>query len=695
MAKCSIQLTLDKSDRTYAPGEVITGSVVVKVLEQCRCKQLTLRWRWRTRGWGDSDKGPDEYLLTLNEGEEWLAGQELHYTFRLEAPSEPLTYHGQLVSVDWRLRAEAIVSGYQDPCPHVDVPFFLVAPETASPVPMAIATEHPDAWHSLEVTAPSNDTEGTFSMAVLALIFVMGFFFGEQYPGLIIRLAIIGIGGEVFYRWRSRKTVRARSMGNLWIDPRSVAPGGSTGLRIHLRPDQELPEHELSVSMEYVELARIKRHGTGYYGSTSSTSTNEKVVHMGTVLTCTNRALLERELLELPLVKLALPSTAPTSFILRNSELSWRLRFEVKFKGDKRTFLQLIPFQVRPHHPMLQAPPRHQALLVSDPSTSGPAPWLQASPPHEEKQQVHLSSEDVRRQLEGRLEVLETAHAHYRALEEALQKPKWKLHLRPRLEMLREAIRQEPALVEALERLHHRARSEGWSETEPALVLAHEVEGLRARVGALTSHHLGPSETPLERLERSVVQSLPAPLAPGEKLLCSGRFSPSLSLPGVALLLGFSLTHCATPLGIRGEPGAPVFAFWGAWMVFTALYFWFQYRRSGRFWLTENRLIWLPTRGDPLQVPLHDIRHPGGSDFRYPKGVKVVLGDGHILHLQFISRARRCASQLSRMVQARQAARGHHDPHGQALQDGNTSDEERSSLPGVPEERPGTDSPAP
>ncbi|AKJ03720.1 hypothetical protein ATI61_11931 [Archangium gephyra] len=654
MAKCELQLTLDKSDRTYAPGELITGSVVVKVLERCRCRQLTLSWRWQARGWGDSDKSPDECLLTLNEGEEWIAGQELHYTFRLEAPSEPLTYHGQLVSVDWRLRAEAVVSGYQDPCPHVDVPFFLEAPEMASPVPIAIATGHPDAWHGLEVTAPSNDMGDLPLVAVLALLFVLRRFLFEQDPVLFVLLGIISVGGAVLYRRHSRETVWARSLGNLWIDPRSVAPGGSTGLRIHLRPDQELPEHELSVSMEYVELARIKRYGSGpyYYGVRTGSSTKERVVHMGTLLTCTNRALLKRELLELPLVKIALPSTAPTSFILRSSELSWRLRFEVKFKGDKRTFLQLIPFQVQPHLPMAQAQalPRYQALLVSDPSTSGPAPWLQASPPHEEKQQVHLSSEDVRRQLEGRLEVLETAHAHYRALEEALQKPKWKLHLRPRLEMLRETLRQEPALVEALERLHHRARSEGWSETEPALVLAHEVEGLRARVGALTRHHLGPSETPLERLERSVVQSLPAPLAPGEKLLCSGRFSPSLSLPGMALLLGFSVTHCATPLGIRGEAGAPGFGFWGAWMVFTALCFWFQYRGSGRFWLTESRLIWLPTRGDPLQVSLHDIRHPDGSGFRYPKGVKVVLADGHILHLQFISRARRFARQLRRAV---------------------------------------------
>ena len=109
-------------------------------------------------------------------------------------------------------------------------------------------------------------------------------------------------------------------MGHLWFDSEVVAPGAITGLRLHVRPDKQVSEHDLSVSLECAELATV--------------------------------------------------------------------------------------------------------VQVNN------APWLRATPPHEEQRRAPLPSEDVRRQLEGRLEVLEAAHAHYTALEEALQTPKWKLHLR-------------------------------------------------------------------------------------------------------------------------------------------------------------------------------------------------------------------------------------------------------------------------
>ncbi|WP_375764709.1 hypothetical protein NR798_23585 [Archangium gephyra] len=664
MAKCSIQLELDDSESTYAPGELITGTVVVKVLKPCRCEQLALRWQWRARGQGITEPGLAEHLLTLSEREEWLAGQELRYPFRLEAPESPPTYHGRLVSVDWYLQANARVPGFLDSILQVETPFSLVPAETKQPAP---ATSAPDAWHELELKVP-RDAHGNFAfVGVLVLIYILAAFLSQKAPGLFCPLILLGVGGALLYRRRRRAPIWSRAMGNLWFDSAAVAPGTSSGLRLHLRPEKEVPEHDLSISLECVELVTIspEKSFQAFFSAWNTlpnrSTTQEHVVYTEQVLTCTNRALSAGELLEFPHVTFAIPSGAPTSFMLANHGLRWRLRLEVKLKGDKRTFLQLIPFQVQPHLPRHRATePHYQALQVSNSLPSEPAPWLQDSPPREEERRASpLSSEDVRRQLEGGLEVLEAAHAHYSALEEALQAPKWKLHLRPRLETLREARRQEPALVEALERLHHRARSEAWAGTEPALVLAHEVERLRARVGALASQQLGSPEEReaslarrLEQLERSVVQSLPAPLAPGEKLLCSGRFSPSLFLPVVLLLLGISFTHCAA-VRMRGEgatPGAGIW--WGAWVLLTALCFWRQYRRSGSFWLTESRLIWLPTRGDPLQVPLHDIRRSGSGGFSDPKSVKVDLVDGQTLQLAFISRSRRFADELKRQCQA-------------------------------------------
>lgn len=628
MAKCWLQIELDDSENTYAPGEIITGTVVVKVLQQCRCKQLTLYWQWRARSPVGSEAGQAEHLLTLNGQEEWLAGQELHYPFRLEAPDSPLTYHGLRLSVDWYLRAEVCVSGWMDTQTGAEVPFFLVPAETRQPAPAATG---PESRHGLEVNAPE-DSRGNAAIVGACALSLFAWQVLWQFPVLGFLIILLSMGFALAYRRVYRNPVCVLRMGSLWLDSETMAPGGSTGLRIHLQPDQRVREHELSVSLECAEM------GSRLYTET--------------VLTRTNRALSAGELLELPSVSFTLPFDAPTSINLTSHSLEWWLQIEVKFEGDKRTFLQRIPIQVQPHRSMTRSTAHQcQARQVTSSPPSEPAPWLQDEPPREEERRGPLpSSEDIRRQLEGGLEVLEAAHAHYTALEEALQAPKWKLHLRPRLETLREASRQEPALVEALERLHHRARSEGWARTEPALVLAHEVEELRARVGALASRQLGPPEDReeplarrLDRLEQSVIQSLPAPLAPGEKLLCSGGFSPSLSMPGLLLLLGLSFTHCGSTVGIRG-PGSGVW--WGAWVLLTALCFWRQYRRSGRFWLTESRLIWLPTRGDLLQVPLLEIRPPGGS--RSHESVKVELMDGHTLHLAFISRAKRFADALRR-----------------------------------------------
>jgi hypothetical protein len=273
-----------------------------------------------------------------------------------------------------------------------------------------------------------------------------------------------------------------------------------------------------------------------------------------------------------------------------------------------------------------------------------PDPWLQAAKPREVKRSGPVPSVDTRRKLEGGIEVLEAAHTHYAALEKALRKWKWKHHLRPRLETLRETIRQEPALVEALDRLHHRARAEGWTETEPALALAREVEALQARVGALASSRLGPPGR-LDQLELSVIHTHPR-LAPGEKIVFTGGFSPSLAGSGL-LLLEVGLACFAANQMIRdaGETPSSWGWLWPVWLALAAVGFWRQYQRSGRFWLTEQRLIWLPTRGEPLQLPLRDIQSDG-IRVCIPKGVRVHLKDGSTLHLDFLSQATRFADRL-------------------------------------------------
>ena len=76
-----------------------------------------------------------------------------------------------------------------------------------------------------------------------------------------------------------------------------------------------------------------------------------------------------------------------------------------------------------------------------------------------------------------------------------------------------------------------------------------------------------------------------------------------------------------------------------------------QSRRSGRFWLTDKRLVWLPTGKDPLHIPLHAIQ-PGGVCLRSARSVGVRLVDGRSFHLDYIQGAERLVSLLEQHVPA-------------------------------------------
>jgi hypothetical protein len=68
------------------------------------------------------------------------------------------------------------------------------------------------------------------------------------------------------------------------------------------------------------------------------------------------------------------------------------------------------------------------------------------------------SPEDVRRQLEGRVETVEAARARYAVLESLLSGRRWKHRLRARPDAIPGMLRQEATLDEALNRIQRRVR---------------------------------------------------------------------------------------------------------------------------------------------------------------------------------------------------------------------------------------------
>ncbi len=113
MSKCSLSIELERPDFTYRPGELVRGRIEVTALEDCTCDGLSIELMWRTHGRGNRAKG-DPNLQSLGKAQ-WKADETRSYPFELTLPAGPVTYHGNLINVDWYLDARADIPWALDP----------------------------------------------------------------------------------------------------------------------------------------------------------------------------------------------------------------------------------------------------------------------------------------------------------------------------------------------------------------------------------------------------------------------------------------------------------------------------------------------------------------------------------------------------------------------------------------------------
>ncbi|HEX5752895.1 MAG TPA: hypothetical protein VFZ09_42220 [Archangium sp.] len=203
----------------------------------------------------------------------------------------------------------------------------------------------------------------------------------------------------------------------------------------------------------------------------------------------------------------------------------------------------------------------------------------------------------LRRQLEGGLEVLEACSARYRELSEALQARRWKERLRQAPSLLHSALQAESSLPEVLTRLQRRAGQEPEGKG-PASRWLREFEEERTELSRRIARRLslrkdGSLTERLGRLEAVALAPLPLPPSEGETVLLEGnaRWPPVWHWMIFLVVWAF-----VSPLE---EP-------WVVVLVALLFYGWF-YVRSGRYWLTSERLLWKPRLGAPVQLQLSSL----------------------------------------------------------------------------------------
>lgn len=271
---------------------------------------------------------------------------------------------------------------------------------------------------------------------------------------------------------------------------------------------------------------------------------------------------------------------------------------------------------------------------------------LRASRPNSSSPEREVSSEDLRRQLEGRLEVIEAARKRYATLEKQLSGIAWKRRLRVRAHLLQEVLDQEDSLDEALTRAHRRGEVEGWPESLPALAPLRDVLRRREHVGTLVRKRLTELAVPLDAPNlrkdlaelRSILQEPPilAP-APEETRILEMRRNTSVPPPLLVLIL-LVIPLLRVTITFMG-PAAALLAL-GLFATLVTL----AVARAGDFWLTSDRLVWKPVIGKPVSVSLRSIR-PGGIQVeRLARGVRV-QGD-RIVHVRYAEPVEKLAALL-------------------------------------------------
>lgn len=171
---------------------------------------------------------------------------------------------------------------------------------------------------------------------------------------------------------------------------------------------------------------------------------------------------------------------------------------------------------------------------------------------------MRIPSEELRRKLEHRAELLEATLLRYRALELMLRSFFWKERLRRNGELLREVAQVQSEVEQALEGALRRAEAEGWDARDPLTRCLHEVAELRESLAELAARRLrreGAGQPLAELLvELEALLAGPRRILPGQKWATALEVLPA-SLPEMrrASAQGDLLEHLfKRPMDARG-----------------------------------------------------------------------------------------------------------------------------------------------
>ncbi len=320
MPDCELSIEFDQPSRIYKAGETVTGRVIVKADEDVNCNGLTVTCGWETHGKGDADKGPKMSEEVFSGS--WQRGLTQAYPFSFELPPGPITYHGELVNVDWYIHARADVPWAFDPKCEED---FLV--ELAS---------QPDGLGGAPDYNPGQSQKrpnaGPFTTLVIGLIFLgiaggcgywwytsdtcFALFFGF-FAGLFGLIATLGgINGLILKRHVGDIVIA--------IEPVWTMPGKKTNCLVTLRPNKPTTLNAVHATLRGEERATYSR-------GTDRVTAHHKLYEEKLTLS-EDIELRAGQLFELQ-GEIPIPADATYSFSGGNNAICWVVEVDIDIKG--------------------------------------------------------------------------------------------------------------------------------------------------------------------------------------------------------------------------------------------------------------------------------------------------------------------------------------------------------------------------
>ncbi len=374
MAKCDISVVLDEPDKTYAPGEKVTGRVNVRVDEPCACKKITVSFGWETSGRGNTRSSLIEHEVA---SESTIQPGEHVYPFAFEiiantndampdiqgaisdnvknervrkalqdavgSPDAPLskllqgaafsnnlpgpfTYRGQVLNINWLVRAQAHIPWKAD--------------ARAEKIITVLPGKEPPAGYQLkrspsehkENEASSQWMKGCLFVCLLFIAFgataLYAIFSEVEIRGLpdvfgfVFIFSIIGVVGAVYFTKKLLVSAKISSV-QVQLDSAVVTPGDKISCVLSFQGKSALQLENISALLEAKE---VVVSGSGKNKSTRTHKVFTKDVELSPA-----RELYAGQPLRLQ-KEIQIPQDAPYSIGVYNNALEWNLYFRVRIK---------------------------------------------------------------------------------------------------------------------------------------------------------------------------------------------------------------------------------------------------------------------------------------------------------------------------------------------------------------------------